>query len=79
MKAKVIRKLTGKVLVEFADGTLTDIFETTSFFKVAKDIVEKDWDSYWQCVEGGEICKITPRTDGCYYFQVRNEFIKWGE
>jgi hypothetical protein len=77
MKARIVRRLTGKVLVELADGTMEDIIGTSVFFKVAKDIVEADWTSYWNAVKGGEIYKISPRTDGFYQIQARGEFVEW--
>lgn len=77
MKAKIIRQLTGKVLVEFADGTMDDIIGSSVFFKVAKEIVESDWNGYWDAVRGGEIYKISPRTDGFYQIQARGEFVEW--
>lgn len=76
MKAKIIRQLTGKVLVEFADGTMDDIIGTSVFFKVSKDWAEANWDGLWDAVQGGEIYKISPRTDG-WQVQARGEFIEW--
>jgi hypothetical protein len=77
MKAKLVRRITGKVLVEFADGTMDDIIGSSVFFNVSKEDAEKDWSGLWDAVQGGEIYKISPRTDGTYQIQARGEFIDW--
>lgn len=77
MKAKLFRKLTGKVLVEFADGTMTDIIGSSVFFSVPKEDAENNWSGLWDAVQGGEIFKISPKSDGSYQIQARGEFVEW--
>ena len=78
MKAKVISQHTGKVLVVFGHGTMTDIVGSSVFFKIGKEEAEGMWGELMAGVRGGEIYSVTPSyEDGSYAVQALGEHIDW--
>ena len=76
MKAKVIRRLTGKVIVEFATEQLDEIMDASSFFDLTDEEAKDLWEQLWDGVKGKEIYGISATTTG-FMVQVQNEFIDW--